>query len=269
VLKHINKIKELSYKIRRIIIEISYSSGEPSHIGGALSMSEILAVIYSYFNIKTLKPRDRFILSKGHGFLALLSVLYCKNFIKKKEIFKFQQNGSEFIAHPIMNKSIGIETSNGSLGQGLSFGVGLAISYKKKENNSSVIVVVGDGECYEGSVWEAAITATENNLNNLFIVVDCNGHQNDGAINKMMSFKEMKKKWLGFGWNVNSCDGHNVSALINAFKKKSKTKPTAIIAKTIKGKGVNFMENNNDWHHGRLTKNLYLESLKSLKKNSL
>lgn len=269
MLKHINKIKELSYKIRRFIIEISYNSGEPSHIGGALSMSEILAVIYSYFNIKTLKPRDRFILSKGHGFLALLSVLYCKNFIKKKEIFKFQQNGSEFIAHPIMNKSIGIETSNGSLGQGLSFGVGLAISYKKKENNSSVIVVVGDGECYEGSVWEAAITATENNLNNLFIVVDCNGHQNDGAINKMMSFKEMKKKWLGFGWNVNSCDGHNVSALINAFKKKSKTKPTAIIAKTIKGKGVNFMENNNDWHHGRLTKNLYLESLKSLKKNSL
>lgn len=266
MLKHINQIKELSYKIRRIIIEVSYNSGEPSHIGGALSISEILAVIYSYFSIKTLKPRDRFILSKGHGFLALLSVLYCKNFIKKKEIFKFQQNGSEFIAHPIMNKSIGIETSNGSLGQGLSFGVGLAISYKKKKNNSSVIIVVGDGECYEGSVWEAAITATENNLNNLFIVVDCNGHQNDGSINKMMNFKEMKKKWSGFGWNVNSCDGHNISALINAFKKKSKTKPTAIIAKTIKGKGIKFMENNNDWHHGRLTKNLYLESLKSLKK---
>ena len=266
MLKQINKIKRLSYKIRRTILDISYNSGEPSHIGGALSMTEILAVIYSNFNIKALKPNDRFILSKGHGFLALLSTLYCKKFIKKEEAFQFQKNGSEFIAHPIMNKSKGIETSNGSLGQGLSFGVGLAISYKKKNNNNSVIVVMGDGECYEGSVWEAAITATENNLNNLFIVVDCNGHQNDGAINKMMNYEEMKKKWSGFGWNVNSCNGHNILALINAFKKKSKTKPTAIIAKTIKGKGVNFMENNNDWHHGRLTKNLYVESLKSIKK---
>lgn len=268
MLEKINKIKKLSYKIRKTILDISYNSGEPSHIGGALSMVEILAVIYSNFNIKVSKPLDRFILSKGHGFLALLSTLYCKNFIKdKKKIFQFQKNGSDFIAHPIMNKSIGIETSNGSLGQGLSFGVGLAISYKKKKKNNSIIVVVGDGECYEGSVWEAAITATENNLNNLFIVVDCNGHQNDGAINKMMNFEEMKKKWLGFGWNVNSCDGHNISSLIKAFKKNSKTKPTAIIAKTIKGKGVKFMENNNDWHHGRLTNNLYLESVKSINKN--
>ncbi len=267
MLEKINKIRKLSHKIRKTILDISYNSGEPSHIGGALSMAEILAVIYSNFNIKVSKPLDRFILSKGHGFLALLSVLYCKNFVKKKEAFEFQKNGSEFIAHPIMNKSLGVETSNGSLGQGLSFGVGLAISYKKKKNNNSIIVVVGDGECYEGSVWEAAITATENNLNNLFIVVDCNGHQNDGAINKMMTFEEMKKKWLGFGWNVNGCDGHNISALIKAFKKSSKTKPTAIIAKTVKGKGVSFMENNNDWHHGRLTKNIYFESIKSIKKN--
>jgi transketolase len=266
VLEKINKIKKLSYKIRKNILDISYNSGEPSHIGGALSLVEILAVIYSNFNIKASKPMDRFILSKGHGFLVLLSTLCCKNFIKKRDILQFQKNGSNFIAHPIMDKSIGIETSNGSLGQGLSFGVGLAISYKKKNNYNSIIVVVGDGECYEGSIWEAAITATENNLNNLFVVVDCNGHQNDGAINKMMSFKEMKKKWLGFGWNVNSCNGHNISKIIKAFKKNSKSKPTAIIANTIKGKGVNFMENNNDWHHGRLTKRLYLESLKSINK---
>ena len=133
MLEKINRIRKLSYKIRKTILDISYNSGEPSHIGGALSITEILAVIYSYFNIKISKPFDRFILSKGHGFLALLSILYCKNFIKSKnEIFQFQKNGSDFIAHPIMNKSIGIETSNGSLGQGLSFGVGLAISYKKK-----------------------------------------------------------------------------------------------------------------------------------------
>ncbi len=264
MLKKINKIKNLSYKIRKIILDVSYNCGEPSHIGGALSIVEILSVIYSNFNIKINKPFDRFILSKGHGFLALLSILHCKGFVKKKEIFQFQKNESEFIAHPIMNKSIGIETSNGSLGQGLSFGIGLGISYKRKNKNNSIIVVVGDGECYEGSIWEAAITATEQNLNNLFVVVDCNGHQNDGSINKMMSYGEMKKKWKGFGWNVIGCDGHNIIALINAFKKKSKSKPTAIIAKTVKGKGVNFMENNNDWHHGRLTKELYLQSIKSI-----
>ncbi len=264
----IKQIKKLSKSIRKTILEVSFNSGEPSHIGGALSMVEIIAVIYSHFNIRVSKSLDRFILSKGHGFLALLSTLYCKNFIKKKtEILKFQKNGSEFIAHPIMDKSIGIETSNGSLGQGLSFGVGLAISYKKKKNENSVIVVLGDGECYEGSVWEAAITATENNLNNLFVVIDCNGHQNDGAIGKMMNFSEMKKKWKGFGWNVNSCNGHSITELINAFKNKSTKKPTAIVAKTIKGKGVDFMENNNDWHHGRLTKNLYIESMKLISKN--
>ena len=133
MLDQINKINRLSYRIRKTILDTSYNSGEPSHIGGALSIAEVLGVIYSNFNIKAFKHLDRFILSKGHGFLALLSVLYCKNFIKKKEVLQFQKNGSEFIAHPIMNKSIGIETSNGSLGQGLSFGVGLAISYKKKK----------------------------------------------------------------------------------------------------------------------------------------
>jgi transketolase len=264
VLKEINQIKKLSYKIRKIILDISYNCGEPSHIGGALSIVEILSVIYSTFNIRTNKPLDRFILSKGHGFLALLSILHCKGFVKKKDLLQFQKNGSEFIAHPIMNKSLGIETSNGSLGQGLSFGVGLAISYKKKNKDGSIIVVVGDGECYEGSVWEAAITATEQNLGNLFVVVDCNGHQNDGAINKMMSYGEMKKKWKGFGWEVRGCDGHNIPSLIDVFKKKSKSKPTAIIANTTKGKGVSFMENNNDWHHGRLTKELYLQSIKSI-----
>ena len=267
MLDKVNRIRKLSFQIRKTILDVSFNSGEPSHIGGALSMVEILAVIYSYFNIRVSKQLDRFVLSKGHGFLALLSVLYCKKYIKsKKKILQFQKNGSEFIAHPIMNKSIGIETSNGSLGQGLSFSVGLAISYKKNNNSNSIIVVLGDGECYEGSVWEAAITATENNLDNLFVVVDCNGHQNDGAINKMMSFQEMKKKWFGFGWNVKSCDGHDISSLMRAFKKTTKSKPTAIIAQTIKGKGVNFMENNNDWHHGRLTKSLYIESLKSINK---
>lgn len=253
--------------MRKIMLDASYECGEPTHIGGALSIVETIAVIYSYFNIGTKSPFDRFILSKGHGFLALLAILYCKKFLKRREILNFQKNGSELIAHPIMNKKIGIETSNGSLGQGLSFGVGLAISYKKRSVNSSVIILLGDGECYEGSVWEAAITASENNLDNIFIVVDCNGHQNDGAINEKMNFKQIKKKWAGFGWNTVACDGHDIDQIIKSFKKKIRNKPTAIIAKTVKGKGVKFMENNNDWHHGRLTKSLYLQSTKLLNVN--
>lgn len=261
-----NSINKLTKKMRKIILDASFNCGEAAHIGGALSIVDIIGFIYSHFRVGTRSPMDRFILSKGHGFLALLSVLYCKKLIKKKDVLSFQKNGSEFIAHPIMNKKIGIESSNGSLGQGLSFGVGLAISYKKRNINGSILVLLGDGECYEGSVWEAAITATENNLDNLFIVVDCNGHQNDGAINTEMSLKQIKKKWLGFGWNTLSCDGHDIDQIKRQFKKKIKNKPTAIIAKTIKGKGVAFMENNNDWHHGRLTKNFYLQSIKSLQK---
>ena len=136
--------------MRKKILEASYECGEPTHIGGALSIVDIIAVVYSYFNIGTKNPLDRFILSKGHGFLALLVILYFKNFIKNNSLLSFQKDGSEFIAHPIMNKQIGIETSNGSLGQGLSFGIGLAISYKKRKINSSIIVLMGDGECYEG-----------------------------------------------------------------------------------------------------------------------
>jgi drug/metabolite transporter (DMT)-like permease len=127
-----------------------------------------------------------------------------------------------------------------------------------------VYVLVGDGECYEGSIWEAAISATELELGNLTVIVDCNGHQNDGVIGKKMNYKNLKDKWEGFGWNTILCDGHNMAELLNVLKTKKKNIPTAIIAKTTKGKGVNFMENNNDWHHGRLSKSLFEEAIKLL-----
>lgn len=261
----INKIKELTKNMRRVILETSLNCGEPAHLGGALSIVDVLAVLYdSVISVNLKKPSDRFILSKGHGFLGLLSILYCKNFIKKNQLMNFQKNGSEIIAHPIMNSKIGIETSNGSLGQGLSFAAGLAIAYKKKKKKGSIFVLVGDGECYEGSVWEAAITSTENNLTNLKVIVDCNGFQNDGAINKKMNVENMFNKWNGFGWNTIKCDGHNISQLFRSLKKEHKFKPTAIIMETTKGKGVKFMENNNDWHHGRLTQKLYDEAISKI-----
>jgi transketolase len=264
-MNEIEKLINLGKKMRKTLLETSLNSGEPSHIGGALSIVDILAVLYNnILNINLAKPADRFILSKGHGFLALLSVLYCQGYISKKKLMTFQTNGSEFIAHPIENPRYGIESSNGSLGQGLSFGIGISLAYKKKSRKEFVYVLVGDGECYEGSIWEAAISATELELGNLTVIVDCNGHQNDGVIGKKMNYENLKNKWEGFGWNTVLCDGHNMTELLNVLKIKKKNIPTAIIAKTIKGKGINFMENNNDWHHGRLTRNLFEEAIKSL-----
>ena len=176
----IKSIIDLSSKMRKVILEMSLNCGQSAHIGGGLSIVDILASLYEGVGGFSINKLDnRFILSKGHGVLGLLSVLHCKNFISKDDILTFQTNGSEFIAHPIANHSLGIESSNGSLGQGLSFGIGIALSYKKKNNNGNIFVLMGDGECYEGSVWEASITATETNLNNLTAIIDCNGHQND------------------------------------------------------------------------------------------
>ncbi len=259
--------KNLSKELRKLIIEASYKSGQPSHIGGALSIIDIMIVLYKFILVIDLKePKDRFILSKGHGFLALFVILVHMKFIPKKKINYFQKNGSELIAHPIMNDKFGIETSNGSLGQGLSYGVGIAIAYKKKKKKNSVYILMGDGECYEGSVWEAAITATENNLDNLVAIIDCNGYQNDGKIGGKMDFRSLYLKWKGFGWNTIICNGHDIIALKNILKRRKKNKPTAIIAKTIKGKGISFMENNNDWHHGRVTKSIYQDCLRAINK---
>lgn len=260
------KIQLASNQMRQIILETSFKCGAPAHIGGALSIVDILACLYqNILKIKG-KNRDVFILSKGHGFLALLAALYSKKLISKKKLLTFQTNGSEIIAHPIMDTKIGIESSNGSLGQGLSFSIGLALAKKKKKEKGKIFSLLGDGECYEGSVWESAISATELKLDNLTAVVDCNGFQNDGKIGSKMSYKDIYNKWKGFGWNTMLCDGHNISKVLKSLKLNKKNVPSVIIARTIKGKGVSFMENNNDWHHGRLTKKLYIQALKELKK---
>jgi transketolase len=262
--KNKKKLQLISNSMRKIILETSFKCGEPAHIGGALSIVEILCCLYQQVMTIKGKNKDRFILSKGHGFLALLAALYSKKFLSKKMLMTFQSNGSEIIAHPIMNEKIGIESSNGSLGQGLSFSIGLAYSKKLKREKGKIFSLIGDGECYEGSIWESAISATELNLDNLTIIVDCNGYQNDGKIGAKMSHEDIFKKWKGFGWNTISCDGHNISHVLKSLKLSKKNKPTAIVAKTVKGKGISFMENNNDWHHGRLTKAIYLNCIKEL-----
>jgi transketolase len=262
------KIQEAAKKMRRKILDISFSCEKSVHMGGALSMVDILATLYGEvleYDVRNpfYEDRDRFILSKGHGALGLYSALLVSGFLTEEEFATFQTNESDLTTHPVMNISMGIESSNGSLGQGLSMAVGLAIAAKRKSRGHRIFVMLGDGECNEGAVWEAAMSAPNFKLDNLYAIVDNNGLQNDGSAESVMDCGDLVEKWRSFGWNVRTVDGHDVLALKATFAQPSHLgKPTAVVAKTIKGKGVSFMENNNEWHHNRLTKTHYENAMK-------
>lgn len=264
------KTINIANRMRRRILGISYSCNQNVHLGAALSIVDILATLYSsVLKYDTKKPnwsdRDRFILSKGHGALGYYSALLEAGFISENVFDTFQNNGSDLTAHPVMNMPMGIESSNGSLGQGLSMGVGLAIAAKRKTLNHKIYVLLGNGECNEGSVWEAIMSAAHFKLDTLIAIVDNNGFQNDGDSKTVMDSGDFVGKWKSFGWNVCSINGHNISELFNAFSENNiENKPKVIIANTIKGKGVSFMENNNEWHHNRLTKVKYNQALQEM-----
>ena len=266
----IHELEDQALEIRKVMIEMGYSCGTSAHFGGGLSMVELLTFLYGNvlkYDIKNPKweKRDRFILSKGHGVLGFYATLYAFGFIGKEELDSFQQDESEFIAHPIMDLDFGIESSNGSLGHGLSLGVGIAMAAKLKKEDFKVFVMLGDGECNEGSVWEAIMSAYHHKLNNLVAIVDRNSMQNDGESKDIMDFYALDKAWEGFGWNVLKIDGHNFLEIDKAFKlNKNSDKPTVVIANTIKGKGVSFMESVPSWHHGKLTENTYQQAMQEL-----
>ncbi len=265
------KIKKFSLELRKNILEMAFSAGaSSSHLGGALSIVEIVAILFSYKMKINKDPewteRDRFILSKGHACLAYYAALCEIGYIKKSELTTFEKNDSNLLGHPIMNKKLGIDFSNGSLGMGLSLGIGVSISIQKKKKNNNVFVILGDGECNEGSVWEAAMAASHFKLNNLFAIIDNNSFQQTGSNKDIMNSENLKKKWESFGWDTVEIDGHDIDQLYDFFNKKNNLeKPIAIIAKTVKGKGFSFSENNNDWHHSVLTKKLYETALEELK----
>ena len=265
------ELKESAKKMRTTMIEMGYRCGSSAHFGGGLSMVEVLVALYGHvLNYKNSDPRwedrDRFILSKGHGVLGFYAALYTFGLIGKKEIMSFQQNESEFIAHPIMDLDFGIESSNGSLGHGLSLGVGIAMAARLKKAYKTY-VMLGDGECNEGSVWEAVMCASHHKLNNLIAIVDRNSMQNDGDSVDVMSFSSLESVWLGFGWNVVSIDGHDLDSLVESLIPRENTdKPTVVIANTIKGKGISFMENVASWHHGSLTQKTYDQAMEELGK---
>lgn len=247
--------------VRKLIVETAFECGHAAHIGGSLSMVELLNILFSHVlrhdpRNPSWDERDIFILSKGHAVLGYFAILHLHGYFDREKLRTFQKNGSDLIAHPVKNIPLGIESSNGSLGQGLSFGLGVAIGFKKQNQNRRVYVLLGDGECNEGSVWETAASASELGADNLTAILDENGFRNDGANETYAETSDLSDIWLSFGWNVLRVDGHNFIEISDALKiaQNTKGRPSIIVAKTIKGKGISFMENNNDWHHNRITK---------------
>ncbi len=249
-----DKLKSMAKEVRKDIIEMVYSA-QSGHPGGALSITDILTYLYfEKMNVNVDDPksenRDRLVLSKGHSSPALYAVLSEKGFIPKEDLKGFRQVDSYLEGHPDMKKVPGVDTSSGSLGQGLSIANGMALAGKLDGKDYRVYCIIGDGELEEGQVWEAAMTASHYKLDNLCVIIDNNGLQIDGSIDNVMNSRPIDKKFESFGFNVININGHDFDEIDRAFKlaEYAGGRPTAIIAKTVKGKGVSFMENQVGWH---------------------
>lgn len=251
--KH-ERLKEIATQIRKDIISMVAEAGS-GHPGGSLSAADILAVLYfEKMKIDPSNPdyedRDKFILSKGHGAPVLYSALSRRGFFPPEELMKLRKIDSMLQGHPDMKGTPGVEMSTGSLGQGFSTSIGMALAAKLDKKNSRIYVLLGDGEINEGIVWEAAMAAAHYRLDNITAILDFNGLQIDGPNDKVMNIKPVDEKFKSFGWKVLEIDGHDFDEIINALNEAENTKgqPTIIIANTVKGKGVSFMENQVGWH---------------------
>ena len=270
----IQELRQVSKSIRKNILNMAFTAGSSSaHIGGALSIADIMTVLFAT-KIKYLKGdpyfegRDRFILSKGHACLAYYASLFENNFLNEKDLLSFEKDGSDLLGHPVRNMEKGIEFSTGSLGMGLSLGIGVALSLKKKKLSNHIYIVLGDGECNEGSVWEAAMCASHYKLNNITVIVDNNNFQQTGSNDQIMSLGDLSLKWKSFNWTTSIIDGHDLNQINLAFEKNLSDYPNVIIAKTIKGKGVSMFENNNSWHHAVVTKKIYDEAILEIERKN-
>jgi len=270
VAKKVNELKEKAKQMRRLIIEMLAKAGS-GHPGGSLSSTDIIATLY--FHVLRHRPkepnwpdRDRFHLSKGHCCPALYAALALSGYFDIKELFTLRQFGSLLQGHPD-RRTPGVEVASGSLGQGLSVALGMSLAGKLDEKDYRVYCLLGDGECQEGNIWEAAMAAAHFQCDNLCAILDYNEVQIDGRVSEIMDLEPLREKWVSFGWYVIQTDGHNFEKLINAFEeaKTVKIKPTIIIAKTVKGKGVSFMENVVDFHGRAPNENERKKALEELK----
>ncbi len=250
----IKSMEERAKVIRRHVVRMLARAGS-GHPGSSLSTIDLLvALFYNKLKHNPQQPawpdRDRFVLSKGHGCPALYAVLAEMGYFGIDKLDTLRQFGSILQGHPCMKTTPGIEISGGSLGQGLSVGLGIALAAKLDKKDYRTYVMLGDGELAEGQVWEAAMAASHYKADNLCAIIDQNGLQIDGFIHEIMSSYPIPDKWRGFGWHVIEINGHDYKAISSAYDEAEKIKgrPTVIVAKTIKGKGVSFMENQVDWH---------------------
>lgn len=251
--------KERCINIRKKIF-LTALSGGAGHLASAFSCVEILYTLYikgilRNFTGKSRKAQDRFVLSKGHGALALYAVLNETGVMDDLSLHSYLKPGSRVGGEPRLGDMPGIEASTGSLGHGMGIAVGLALSQKIKQGDDRTYVLVGDGECQEGSIWESAMAAVSHGLDNLTVVLDANGIQKTCAVRNTMKFIAWREKWSAFGWDVTEVDGHEIDDLYNCFRTESSgKKPRLMIANTVKGKGVSIMENNPRWHYHMPTK---------------
>jgi len=262
-------LKDMAYKIRKHIVHLATDS-PGAHVGGSMSSVEILTVLF-FDNVLNIDPnnpemdgRDYFIFSKGHSSASLYSVMAEKGYFPVKELETYKEMGSRLAGHPSKNIP-GIDLATGSLGHGLPVGEGIALAGKLDNQDYKVFVVLGDGECQEGSIWESAMAASHNKLDNLVAIVDRNGIQEDGPTEEVMALEPFADKWRSFGWNVIEVDGHSVEALSSALHNiPDNQKPTLVIANTVKGNGLSFTSNTNKWHFGKFTQEEKDVALKEL-----
>lgn len=269
-IKDVKELEKIARNVRIGIIEAVHVA-KSGHPGGSLSIADILTVLYfNQMNIDETKPqdksRDRLVLSKGHCAPALYSTLAERGFFEKGLLKTLRNINGNLQGHPDMNKIPGVDMTTGSLGQGLSVANGMAMASKLGGEGIRVYCICGDGELQEGQIWEAAMTSSHYKLDNLCLIVDNNNLQIDGNVDKVMNIYPLDEKFRSFGFEVINVDGHNIQELINAFEqaKKVKGKPTAIIANTIKGKGVSFMENEAGWHGKAPNEEQYEIAIKEL-----
>lgn len=248
------ELESLCLRFRNELIDLLHEI-QTGHPGGSLSCLEILTTLYTEkmnHNPKNpkMEGRDRLILSKGHAAPILYMNLAEQGYFKKEELKTLRQINSNLQGHPCMHKTAGVELSTGPLGLGLGAGLGMCLGERLKGNDSYIYVILGDGEIQEGSIWESVMAASKFNADHLIAILDNNGVQLDGTLEAIMPMGDIKAKWEAFGWNVIPCDGHDVSSISDAVDKakENKGKPTLILAKTVKGKGISFMEGKNIWH---------------------
>jgi len=252
-------IQELEHKAaeaRKLIIETVIAAGV-GHAGGSLSSAEVMTALY--FDVMKMDPanphwadRDRFVLSKGHSSAGLYSHLHMKGLMSREQLLTFRQNGSMLSGHPDMRKVPFVEMSTGSLGQGMAAGIGMAIAGKLDRKDYRVFVMIGDGESQEGAIWEGALCAPRYKLDNLTVILDRNRIQIDGFTEDIMPLEPIADKWRAFGWEVRDIDGHSMAEVVSTLRSVpfASGKPSFVIARTVKGKGVSFMEDNYVWHGG-------------------